>query len=365
MPRWAEMIVIAVIGIVLTGAIMVYAKFSSQKAREAAEAQNRNVSTESSPTALTTAVVKPTSPPGEAERSVPTLAEVEAAAEAATQRLQESTEEGAEPEEPEEPRGTTVAPAPTGVPAPAEGPGNTEPTGSVPIAMPEVVGDNAEAPAAGEALPTEEEAAALTGADGEPEGAEEGEGAEEEEEEEPEEPESQGVAAAGEPAPVPRGSREELLLLAQAERTLQQLHRLRLHQTAGLRARDAARQHAEKIQTIMAQLPEETRREMQAWIDSGYNAQVQGVSETEGSVGGAQGAEIGDREMGRVDDRPGDVRSLGNRIDSLSNQLGAERPRTRGPAPVVNPRNLPSARATSVSTSRSQGSLPSIQPVSP
>ncbi len=317
MPRWAEMVVIGVIGVVLFGALMVFAKYKLQS-----NAPPPGPATATAPAA--------TEPPADDSKATPekettSLQDLEAAAAEAVSATSVSpppTESTPQP-----------APVPTVAPTAVAEPGPAAPAAEATVAPPADPAVALETDTVGEAPGTEGVAAPAV-----PDGVDEAKAKE-------------GLEKRKQP--VKPGSREELLLLAEAERTLRRLKGLRLRTDIPPAARE---QVQARLDAIMDRLPDESRKEMEAWIAQSQPRDERPAGEpVEAGEASTITNEIDDRKLG-TDDTPAAERNVKNKVDKLSSQLGVKRPNTTPPSyGKVNPTILPAAKAPTTTN------LPSTQ----
>jgi len=328
------MIVIAVIGVVLVGALMVFAKYRTQ--RVTPTASNTPATTTTDAPAET--APKKAQPPA---KKALTVAELDRVTDLAVARAVTSPSTEPDPES-----------APTAAPAPPEAAG--------PDGLPELSTDVAIKLSTGPAppIPAEGGAAVAEGAEaaeGEPADGEENPDDEEKPEAEEEKPEAKPVKPLG---VVKSGTKEELVLLLKAERTLKRLHALRLRTDIAPEVRLA---EGRRLSAILRQLPEGTRREMEAYIDAGFDklAEERGRAPVAGE-NGAKAVGGDEREAGKFDGRPDDLKQVNERIGKLSQRLGVQAPAPSPPgAGGINPSSLPAARTVNPTTQG--GGLPSVQ----
>ncbi|MFT5431471.1 MAG: cell division septum initiation protein DivIVA [Myxococcota bacterium] len=336
MPRWAEAISLATIAIVAVVALLVYAKFTTQKAKKRASA-----AVESNKALLAASRSIPDIPPIEIDaprrpRSN-SLSDIDrAAVRVATSKAPVEALPSPGPSASKKPAPAVPPKTVMGPPLEASNLATHGPPASVAIA-PAVaslfMGPPAHA-AGGDAdtLRAAAEKTALEVAGTKPEKAENP---------------STGVKP---------GSAEELALVERAQSTLEKLHNLRLRSDI---APAVALQESEKLQEIMSKLSPETARELQSLIENGYNKRI--TADPNGGPVAAAAGDIRAAESGRYDDTPSDVRALRERNRALRQKLGAPsqvRPVTR---PQVNPSTLPAAKPQGLTTDRRRGSLPSVE----
>jgi hypothetical protein len=340
MPRWAEAISLATIAIVAVVALLVYAKFTTQKAKKRASA-----AVESNESLLAASRSIPDIPPieidtprrprsinmSDIDRAAVRVATGEAPVEATVEALPSPGPSASKKPDPAVPPETVVGP-----PLDASNLVIHGPPASVAVAPVEkALFMGPPAHAAGGDADTLREAAEKT--------ALEVAGTT------PDEPETS-------PSGVKPGSVEELALVEQAQSTLEKLHNLRLRSDI---APAVALHESEKLEEIMSKLPPETARELQSLIQNGYNKRI--TDDPNGGPLAAASSDVRAAESGRYDDTPSDVAALRKRNRALRQKLGAPgrvRPVTR---PQVNPSQLPTAKPQGLKTDRRQGSLPSVQ----
>lgn len=329
MPKWAEMVVLAVVGLVLTGAVMVYAKFSTQRR------------VDKSLTAGAPAAGSASSDPHAIEGSPPTAGPSTEDIERAAAKAVTSATLTPPPAPPEREMGPPEAAmvVPKG-PAP---PRQEEPieTSQTLIGPPLA------------AAPDPEE---LAGVKLEDEAGEEK--GELDAELEPEEEKTKAVVAKKQEGAKP-GSKAELALLQDAQRSLRRLHQLKLRTDV---SPAASLEEAARLKRVLNQLDPKTRAHVQAAIDKGYNARNR-APDIVGSLDGSavKAVRPQDRPVG-VDDRPSDVKALHSRITGLRQRLGVKTPSAPSGS-GVQPQALPSASPAALPSSGGQGGgLPSVQP---
>ncbi len=164
-------------------------------------------------------------------------------------------------------------------------------------------------------------------------------------------------------AGVQAGSKEELALLEAAKTSLEGLHQLRVRLGVA-----PAQEKAEldKLKAIVDQLPPETKKQVAAAFERGYLARLRGPGAGGEGVGAADPARA---EAGKVDDTPNDVRLLGERVTRLRQRYGAtgtEAPREAMPSATSSgpPAPTPSTPVppTSVRTEAPSSAPPSVNP---
>jgi hypothetical protein len=332
-PRWAEMVVIAVIGVVLIGALMVYAKYKTQRDTPPPTSVVAGSSVKPAPepsSAVVATTRKPTT------RKPTTVEDVELAAAMAVQTTVVTKPTAAVDPAPAAPTAAALAGLPAAVRVVAadsgtSGDGDTSGGSDAPgdnatvgIAAPAEVGGNDTA--AGVAAPTVPEGAQQ---EGESEGGKTAE-------------EKAGAKPKFPAGPVKAGTREELLLLAHAERSLKRIQALRLRTDIPPQARI---NEERRLRAILSRLPEKSRAEMESWIS--------GVDQPAPKNGGLEDAGVGaqnpdEREAGKVDDNNRAVKETSRKVRSLSKRLDTPPPRPS--RPTVNPRALPAARPPTAGT---------------
>jgi hypothetical protein len=141
-------------------------------------------------------------------------------------------------------------------------------------------------------------------------------------------------------APVPPGSHEELVLLRAAEEALARLHAVRLR---GDVPRQTTLDEAKRLEAILSRLPEGRRQELNALLDRGYR-RVGTVEVGPDGVAVVRGVGLGNTE---ADDRPGDLRGVSDSVRALERKLGVTptAPVQTRPA-ATNPTYLPSVEAS-------------------
>ena len=115
------------------------------------------------------------------------------------------------------------------------------------------------------------------------------------------------------------GSKEELLVLRKAQKTLNRLYQLRLR---GYTTPAMAEQEARKLVNLIDQLPLSTRKRVRAIIDAGYGKATQ-PSALQGTLNaqGAEAADVTKAELGKVDSTPDDVKKLNSQIKALRTKV--------------------------------------------
>ena len=115
------------------------------------------------------------------------------------------------------------------------------------------------------------------------------------------------------------GSKEELLVLRKAQKTLNRLYQLRLR---GYTTPAMAEQEARKLVDLIDQLPLSTRKRVRAIIDAGYGKATQ-PSALQGTLNaqGAEAADVTKAELGKVDSTPDDVKKLNSQIKALRTKV--------------------------------------------
>ena len=311
MPRWAEMIGIVTVGLLLTGSIMVYAKWTNQRARERASAP-----ADSPPAPAIAAATLPSEKP-----RTPSASEVDAAARRAMSQVGRKTAP---------PRVAPVmapVPAETGeptLPLPSLGPG-LDPNEPPPKPVRSVQDELADLVDAHVGITDDTEGVIMAIVDGAPVP--------------PPVAEDEKKPDAAALSRVKRGSKAELVLLQKAEQALEDLYSMRLTRT---RTPAAAEERRKELAAVMNQLPPATRQELQTWLDSGYNTARRPPGAGSPYQDGAAGVAPGQRAVG-TDDTPADVLRLRSRIGSLTRTHGPVAAPARPTRPPVNPSNLPSA----------------------
>jgi hypothetical protein len=119
------------------------------------------------------------------------------------------------------------------------------------------------------------------------------------------------------------GSKEELLVLRKAQKTLNRLYQLRLR---GYTTPAMAEQEARKLVNLIDQLPLSTRKRVRAIIDGGYGKATQPTA-LQGTLDaqGAEAADVTKAELGKVDSTPGDVKKLNSQIKALRTKVEVNR----------------------------------------
>lgn len=118
-------------------------------------------------------------------------------------------------------------------------------------------------------------------------------------------------------------SRRELQVLKDARQSLHRLHQLLLRPDV---SRASSQQEADRLTTLLKQLPEDLQKEVRAWVKEGYDRRVQRASRRDGlSDRSAQGVGLEESTLGKRDDTPSDLRALDQRIRRLRVQLGTKR----------------------------------------
>ena len=306
MPRWAEGLIIIVVGIVLTIGLMVYAKWSSRP-----PAADVAASPGPAPAAAGATAPAEAPPPGTllAERPPP--------------------RSSASP--------TRVAPSPAVEAAPTLG---APVAFALPVAPPVPAPELARVPygpPAPEGYPPEEKA--------------------------PEPPPELGAAPEG----AARGSKEELALLEATGRALEVLHNLRLRTDVPPAAAEA---EAKKLADLLQQLSPETRKEVRKVIAEGYGRRMKGASNDDDlSQRGAEAAEVQRSEAGQVDDTPSDLKTLNLRIAALREQLKIRptpEPVNAREEPPANAREVPASAPREAPPEAQPSEAPEgVQPVNP
>ncbi len=325
MPRWAEIVVLMVIGLVVTVGIMVYAKYTTQEKTSQTQASASSTVSLEAPTASSDSQ---------------SLEEVDRAAAKAVANARLSPPEV-------EPKSKTVLASEMGPPLAAM---------STPPPPPMVVPVPTTEPRAERVGPPLAVAPKPTGPVDELEPA-----TESNELDEPLEADEEKASVTAKKAKsVAPGSEAELAVLLRAQKSLRRLHALKLR---GDVAPAASQEEARRLTLLLNQLAPKTRAQVQALIDKGYNARNRRI-DLVGKAGAAavQSHDLADRQLGKFKDTPSDVRAIRARIESLRGRLGLR----AAPAPPgggVNASSIPSVAPSTLPQVGAQG-LPSVQPSS-
>lgn len=337
MPRWAEMIGIVTVGLLLTGSIMVYAKWTNQRARERA-----SVPADSPDVAAVAAVALPSDKP-----RTPSASEVDAAARRAMRHVALKAAASRRSARAAEPAPVMApVPAETGeptLPLPSLGPG-LDPNVPPPQPVRSVQDELADLVDVHAAITEDTEGVVMAIVDGSPVPP-------------PVVAEAKRLDAAA-LSRVKRGSKAELALLQKAEQALEDLYSMRLTRS---RTPAVAEERRKELAAVMNQLPPATRQELQTWLDSGYNTARRPPGAGSPYQDGAAGVAPGQRAVG-TDDTPADVLRLRSRIGTLTRTHGPVAAPARSARAPVNPAKIPSAappaRLTSLpAKSPGQGSV--------
>lgn len=333
MPRWAEMIGLAVIGIVVVGALMVYAKIRTTSQKAAAEAIDAKARAERRE--MPAALAESTEPTAERDKPLSAV-EAEAAAARAVARVNLSAAEPAAAAAPQ-PRAakptpaSEVVPPPDGVKTAEAAPVEPGKAGADPAKI-EPGDDPEKKPADGQAkVETDGDKTAEAGKAGE---------------EKDDEAEGDKEVRLPTPPQVARGTKEELVLLQKAEASLKRLHMLYLRKDIPPEARS---KEERRLRYLVAQLPDESKKAMQTWIAADNQRFLSTLAAQTPDEAAAKSKDVAEREVGKADDRPNSEKKIEERIEQLQRAIGGAPPAETGtPRPSeapaqVNPATLPTA----------------------